>query len=160
MRIGIISDTHGNLPTAIHKAFSGVDHIIHAGDIGGQHILDELELIAPITAVIGNCDYYGDYFTAEETASITLSGKRFFIAHNPQLIMRALSGRGGLPSGSPLPHICVHGHTHIPRNEYAGAVLMLCPGSPVRPRGGSDSTVLLLQLEPDKSPCVEFCPLL
>ena len=159
MKIGIISDTHGNLPTAVHRAFVGVDHIIHAGDIGGQHILDELEVIAPVTAVYGNCDYPGDYQTAEETANVTLGGRRFFIAHTPHLAMESLRGRGELPPGSPLPHICVHGHTHVPKNEYAGAVLMLCPGSPVRPKGGSQPSVLLLEIDHDKAPRVEFRPL-
>ena len=159
MRIGILSDTHGSLPTAIHQAFAGVDHIIHAGDIGGQHILDELELIAPVTAVYGNCDYPGDYLSANQTANITLTGTRFFIAHTPQLVREALSGRGEIPPGAPLPHVAVHGHTHIPRNEYAGAVLMLCPGSPVRPRGGSVPTVLLMELYPGTPPQAILHPL-
>ena len=156
MRVGIISDTHGSLPTAIHSIFIGVDHIIHAGDIGGQHILDELEIIAPVIAVYGNCDYSEDYLSAQETVSIVLGKTRFFIAHRPLQVAEALRGRGGLSVGSPLPHVCVHGHTHIPRNEYAGAALMLCPGSPVRPRGGSDPSVLILQLDFGKAPSAEF----
>ena len=157
MKIGIISDTHGSLPAAVFEVFSGVDHIIHAGDIGGQWLLDELELIAPVTAVYGNCDYPGDYLTATETASVTLAGQRFYIAHIPAQIKLALSGRGDIKPGSPLPHICVHGHTHVPRNEYQGAVLMLNPGSPVRPREGSKPCVMLLELELGKPPRVEFC---
>jgi putative phosphoesterase len=146
MKIGIISDTHGHLPVAVYKAFEDVDHIIHAGDIGGRHILDELEMIAPVVAVLGNGDYPEDYFSVKKTASFTLGKKRFLVAHKPHQIMEALRGGEGLPPGLPLPHICVHGHTHIPRNEYAGAVLILCPGSPVRPRGGSAATVMLLDL--------------
>jgi len=154
MKIGIISDTHGSLPTAVHSAFEGVDHIIHAGDIGGHHILIELELIAPVTAVYGNCDYFGDYFCVEQAASITLAGAHLFIAHKPESITEALMGRGDLPAYSPLPHICIHGHTHIPRNELVGAVRMLCPGSPVRPRGGSKPSVMLLELNAGTSPLV------
>ena len=156
MKIGIISDTHGSLPTAVHRAFTRVDHIIHAGDIGGQHILDELELIAPVTAVYGNCDYFGDYHTATESASITLSGTRLYITHKPESVMRALMGRGGLPTSAPLPHILIHGHTHIPRNEHVGAALVLCPGSPVRPRGGSDPSVMLLELNATRLPRVDL----
>jgi putative phosphoesterase len=145
MRIGIISDTHGSLPSAVHEAFAGVEHIFHAGDIGGQAILDELEIIAPVTAVIGNCDYFGDYLTAEESATCTLDGTRFYMTHTPSHAEEALRGRGDIPPGAPLPHICIHGHTHIPRREVKGPVLMLCSGSPVRPRGGSSPTVLLLE---------------
>jgi putative phosphoesterase len=152
MRIGIISDTHGNLPTAVYRAFAGVDHIIHAGDIGGQSILDELETLAPLTAVYGNCDYPSDYPGVQATESITLGGTHFFIAHTPQMFHEALMGRVPIAPGSPLPHICIHGHTHIPKNEYAGAVLMLCPGSPVRPHGGSSPSVQLLTLTESAPP--------
>ena len=156
MKIGIISDTHGSLPTAVHRVFTGVDHIIHAGDIGGQHILDELELIAPLTAILGNCDYSGDYTTANQYASITLAGMRLYIAHKPESVTRALMGRGGLLTSAPLPNICIHGHTHVPRNEYTGAILVLCPGSPVRPRGGSMPSVMLLELTTSRPPLVDL----
>ena len=35
----------------------GVDHIIHAGDIGSLEVLEALRLIAPVTAVRGNTDH-------------------------------------------------------------------------------------------------------
>nr|MDA3937540.1 metallophosphoesterase family protein [Actinomycetota bacterium] len=54
--VGVISDTHGSLHRSVHEAFLGVDHIVHAGDIGGEMILLELETIAPVTAVLGNTD--------------------------------------------------------------------------------------------------------
>jgi hypothetical protein len=54
--IGLISDTHGQLRAGVHEAFAGVDLILHAGDVGGDDILDELSLIAPVHAVYGNTD--------------------------------------------------------------------------------------------------------
>jgi predicted phosphodiesterase len=39
MRIGVISDTHGLLRPEALAALAGVDHIVHAGDIGGVRIL-------------------------------------------------------------------------------------------------------------------------
>lgn len=159
MRIGIISDTHGSIPSAVYKAFSNVDRIIHAGDIGGQHVLDDLETIAPVTAVVGNCDYAEDYYKIEQAALVTLCEKRLFVTHSPHEMKKAPCGKGAFPAGTPLPHIGIHGHTHIPRNEYAGAVLMLCPGSPSRPRGGSKPSVMLLELEPGKQPCATVCSL-
>jgi len=56
MKIGVISDTHDYLDPLILQLFQGVDHIIHAGDVGMQIIIFELEQIAPTTAVIGNTD--------------------------------------------------------------------------------------------------------
>jgi predicted phosphodiesterase len=54
--IGIISDTHGLLRWEAETALAGVDHIIHAGDIGTPEILERLQRIAPVTAVRGNND--------------------------------------------------------------------------------------------------------
>jgi putative phosphoesterase len=147
MKIGVISDTHGLVPAGVYEAFADVQHIIHAGDIGGQSILDELALIAPVTAVYGNCDYFGDYHDAEETAQVTLAGTRIYVAHQPRLIKEALRGYGDIAPGRPLPHICIHGHTHVPRDEYWGAVRVLCPGSPIRPRDGSKRSVLVLDIQ-------------
>ena len=53
MRIGVISDTHNYLDPKVHKLFEGVEHILHAGDIGLPSILLELQEIAPVTAVSG-----------------------------------------------------------------------------------------------------------
>ncbi|HBT94891.1 MAG TPA: metallophosphoesterase [Coriobacteriia bacterium] len=156
MKIGVISDTHGLVPASVYDAFDDVEHIIHAGDIGGQSILDELELILPVTAVYGNCDYFGDYLHAGETAQVTLAGTRFFVVHKPLLVREALKGYGGIAPGDPLPHICIHGHTHVPRDECQGAVRVFCPGSPMRPRDGSRRSVLVLDVEGGRVLAVDF----
>ena len=46
MKIGVLSDTHGFLDPRIPELFAGVDHILHAGDVGQPLILVELEQIA------------------------------------------------------------------------------------------------------------------
>ena len=58
MRIGVITDTHGLFDPAVRQHFTGVDHILHAGDIGSQSVIDQLQTIAPVTAVSGNVDGY------------------------------------------------------------------------------------------------------
>jgi uncharacterized protein len=58
--IGLISDTHGQLRAGVHTALAGVELILHAGDVGGDDILDELALIAPVHAVYGNTDAPGN----------------------------------------------------------------------------------------------------
>ena len=55
-RIGIISDTHGLLRPEAERGLAGVDHIIHAGDIGRPEVVDALRQIAPVTAIRGNVD--------------------------------------------------------------------------------------------------------
>ena len=55
-RIGLISDTHGLVRADVHVALRGVELILHAGDVGGQPILDALGALAPVRAVAGNTD--------------------------------------------------------------------------------------------------------
>ena len=59
MTIGVISDTHGLLRPEAIQALIGVDHILHAGDVGDPLILDKLRWIAPLTAIRGNVDVTG-----------------------------------------------------------------------------------------------------
>ena len=51
MKIGVIADTHGLFDQALQRHFRGVDHILHAGDIGDQSVIELLAQIAPVTAV-------------------------------------------------------------------------------------------------------------
>ena len=71
MTVGLISDTHGFWDDRIPTLFAGVDHILHAGDIGDPSILMGLERIAPVTAVMGNCD--GPPLDAREIEVIDLA---------------------------------------------------------------------------------------
>ena len=56
MLIGVISDTHGLLRPEALDALAGVEHIIHAGDIGSPDIVPKLAEVAPVTAIRGNVD--------------------------------------------------------------------------------------------------------
>mgnify|MGYP006087658203 CR=1 FL=1 len=55
-RIGLLSDTHSYLDTAVFKHFQECDEIWHAGDIGEIEVLDELNKFKPTRAVYGNID--------------------------------------------------------------------------------------------------------
>lgn len=57
INIGVISDTHGLLRPEALETLSGSEMIIHAGDIGAQSILDQLEEIAPVRVIRGNVDW-------------------------------------------------------------------------------------------------------
>ena len=61
MKIGVLADTHvsGNnptLPSAVVDAVKGMDILLHAGDVGGISILQQLEPIAQTYAVFGEID--------------------------------------------------------------------------------------------------------
>ena len=62
----------------------------------------------------------------------------------------ARPGSGALAPGSPIPDICVHGHTHLPRLEYGKAArpasYVLNPGSASLPRGGFPRSIAKVNL--------------
>src|SRR6266850_3225227 len=123
-RIGIISDTHNYLDLKVPKLFAGVDHILHAGDIGLPWIVMELESIAPVTAVSGNTDDPGLRYT--ETQLVELAGRKFLVHHivNP----RALADPLKLRLARARPDAVIFGHTHKPFNETISGTLYFNPG--------------------------------
>ena len=130
MRLGLISDTHGFFDPRIPKLFSGVDYILHAGDIGSPYVLHELEGIAPVTAVLGNVD---DALPGiRETEYVELEGMRCLIHHvlNPDLPDPKLQPRIHLKR----PHLILYGHTHKPYADQQGELLFLNPGYAGRQR--------------------------
>lgn len=125
--IGIIADTHGLFDPAILQHFQHVDHIVHAGDIGKPIVIEHLKDIAPVTAVSGNVDGYGESGFQPETM-IELAGLRIAVRH----ILYAngkLTNEGRAFLDRTRPDICIFGHTHQPRNEWFGGTLLFNPGS-------------------------------
>jgi uncharacterized protein len=126
LRIGIIADTHGLFDPAIRRHFRGVDHILHAGDIGKRSVIEQLEQIAPVTAISGNVD--GDQCGLLSEAVIELAGHRIAIRH---ILYEGgklkKDGRAFLEREQ--PDICVFGHTHQPKIEWLGKILLFNPGS-------------------------------
>ena len=125
--IGIIADTHGLFDPVIVQHFRGVDHIVHAGDIGRRSVIEQLQTIAPVTAVSGNVDGYEDSGFPTETM-IDLAGIRIAVRH----ILYAtgkLTKEGQAFLNRTRPDICIFGHTHQPKNEWFGDTLLFNPGS-------------------------------
>ncbi len=139
-RIGVISDTHGSVDFRLHEALSDCDEIIHAGDICGTDVLAELEIIAPVRAVLGNNDdpIYGS--AVKRFARFGIDGVRFLVAHKPNDIDISKLGSSVLAPGDPIPHVRIYGHTHVPelryRRDASPSDVVLNPGALSRPRGG------------------------
>jgi putative phosphoesterase len=121
MRIGVISDTHGLLRPEAVAALAGVDHILHAGDVGDAAILNELRKIAPVTAIRGNVDTSGICAELPATDFIELAGKVFYLVHSVYWldINPIVAGVA----------VVVSGHSHKPEIEMRGCVMYLNPGS-------------------------------
>ena len=140
--VGLISDTHGHLDDSILDLFEGVDVIVHAGDIGGEKILYELQALAPVTAVRGNTDRPGPTWLLPEVASLTVGGTRIHVVHD--------LGASSLSSLDEA-EILVFGHTHKPQVIQCERQLQVNPGSASRPRAADGlRTVALLEVGPDR----------
>jgi uncharacterized protein len=121
MRIGVISDTHGLLRPEATAALAGVDHILHAGDVGDPAILDALAAIAPLSAIRGNIDTDGRCAELPATEIVELSGVMFYMLHDRnQLDLHPAAARIS---------VVVSGHSHKASIEDRGGVLYVNPGS-------------------------------
>ncbi|NUO37547.1 MAG: metallophosphoesterase family protein [Gemmatimonadaceae bacterium] len=122
--IGLISDTHGLVRPRVHEALAGVELILHAGDVGGDEVLDELALIAPVLAVYGNTDPPGQPRLAESIERM-VDGVSIHVSHGHEV-------------GSPTParllaryaaQVIVYGHTHRQHVAHVDGRLVVNPGA-------------------------------
>lgn len=123
-RIGLISDTHGLVRPGVHPALAGVELILHAGDVGGDDVLDELGLIAPVVAVFGNTDAPGNP-RLSQSIERTIDGVRIHVSHGHEL---------GVPKPGKLlakysADVIVYGHTHLPLVTEVDGRLVVNPGA-------------------------------
>ncbi|MGB8535541.1 MAG: metallophosphoesterase family protein [Acidobacteriaceae bacterium] len=119
--IGVISDTHGLLRPAAIEALRGVEHILHAGDVGDASILDSLRRVAPVTAIRGNVDVGGPCSHLPATEVVTLHGHTLYMLHDRQALDLDPVAAGF--------SAVITGHSHKPLLEWRHGVLYMNPGS-------------------------------
>ena len=123
MIIGLVSDTHGLVRNSLFEALAGVSRILHAGDVGGRHVLDALTAIAPVEAVYGNVDPLDGLLL--QHVNVEVDGVTIHVSHGHEL-------------GSPTPQrllarytadVLIYGHTHKALVYRDGARLVVNPGA-------------------------------
>jgi putative phosphoesterase len=144
--IGLVSDTHGLVRPEIFEALAGVELILHAGDVGGQDVLAQLQAIAPVRAVYGNADSPGEPGLAAEIG-LRIEGLTIHVSHGHEL---------GQPTVERLlrrydADILVYGHTHRPLIERSGPRLVINPGAAGRKRFDLKPSVAKLTLTAGRS---------
>jgi putative phosphoesterase len=154
--IGVLSDTHGHLYPQVMELLKGVDHIIHAGDIGSPQVLAGLKTIASVTAVRGNCDLDVWALSLPIEAELELGGVRILVGHIAGRLRETLapqqSRAGGFQAGCsvgrPGFRVVVSGHTHKMESLERNGVLHLNPGSAGPERFGHPQTLARLLITP------------
>lgn len=121
MLIGVISDTHGLLRPEALAALAGVEHIIHAGDIGSPDIVPRLSEIAPTTAIRGNVDTQTWARELPAWEAVTLASRTIYIIHD--------LGDLDLDPGAAGFDMVISGHSHMPKTETRQGIVFLNPGS-------------------------------
>ncbi|HZE13768.1 MAG TPA: metallophosphoesterase family protein [Chthoniobacterales bacterium] len=135
LRIFVLADTHDKLPANLERLAAGADEIWHLGDICAPSILQAIETFGPpVTVVRGNCDSNSDW---PVTVNLTRNGVRFRLVHIPP---------GDRPDNV---DVILHGHTHVPRNEFVNGVRFLNPGCVTRPNRGAPPSVASLEITAD-----------
>lgn len=121
MRIGLISDTHGLIRPEALRALAGVEHIIHAGDVGGVAVIDTLRQIAPVDVVHGNNDKDAWGMKLPARLALELAGVGVHVLHD-------LNDMDVDPVAAGF-HVVVTGHSHKPLITERDGVLFVNPGS-------------------------------
>jgi putative phosphoesterase len=139
MKIGVVSDTHGLLRPEVALALNGVDQILHLGDVGKISILDELNKIAPVTAIRGNVDREGRCAKLPETDVVLIEGHYIYMLHDFKTLHLN-------PEAAKFAAV-LSGHTHVPNFSTKKGVLYFNPGSCGPRRFDLPVTIGLLTIE-------------
>ncbi len=123
--IGLISDTHGLLRPEVFQALEGVSEILHAGDVGDNDVLTELNAIAPTRAVFGNTDTPGRTDLSERL-EIMIGNIRVLVTHGHEL---GTPTPEKLVEAYPTAEVIVYGHTHKSMVTRVGDTLVVNPGA-------------------------------
>jgi uncharacterized protein len=151
MRVGLISDTHGDA-SAWERALASmgdVELILHAGDVLYHGVFNPIletyepkrlagllnDIAVPTLHARGNCDSEVDQMALDspilsEFACARVDGRTVVVNHghryeDPELAGMASGGGHG---------IVLRGHTHVPGLSWTGGVLVINAGSPSLPK--------------------------
>jgi putative phosphoesterase len=121
MKIGLIADTHGLVRPEALQALAGVEHIIHAGDVGGASVIDALRAIAPVDVVRGNNDKDPWGIKLPPWLALEFEGVGIHVLHDIKE-MDVAAAQAGF-------RVVITGHSHKPLVTERDAVLFVNPGS-------------------------------
>jgi len=169
MRIGVLADTHipdrtDELPLELGDIFEGVGLILHAGDVCVRSVLEQLQTIAPVVAVLGNRDKDSLGKLPEQTV-VEAGGWRIGLIHGMRTRWQETPDRLRYVQGDhrfmdqrqyvrqrfagDAPHCIVFGHTHQVCNEIQDGVLLFNSGGVVPSPGSGPSSVGILETSKD-----------
>ncbi|HEV7859448.1 MAG TPA: metallophosphoesterase family protein [Pyrinomonadaceae bacterium] len=147
VRIGVISDTHGKLDRKVLELFAGVRRIIHAGDIGDEELIWQLEDVAPVIAVRGNNDAPTLCFPNERMAVV--EGRTFYVRHQFATVEKMTAAQQRIIEQR-MPDVVIFGHSHKAYSGEWRGTLLFNPGGAGPKRFDLPRTVGLLEIRDEE----------
>jgi putative phosphoesterase len=166
MKIGVLADTHvpsnSLLPSAVLDAVRGMDIILHAGDVGGIAVLQQLEPIAQTYAIFGEQDDAKVRKYLQEKQRLEFENRSIGLVHGNRALEGSILARlsYNMNRNAKLQAVCnavladfpdvdaiVFGHTHEPYMKMHGGVLLFNPGAAVLP-SGKPGSIGVLEITP------------
>lgn len=128
MRIGVISDTHGDR-VAIRQVVRKVTDVamwLHAGDCSQDAEYLKSLVNVPVVAVRGNCD---GQTNAKIDEFVEVAGRQIWLTHGHRYGVK--QGTQGLVEWGKVYEVdvVVYGHTHIVDNRWCEGIFLFNPGS-------------------------------
>lgn len=141
MKIGIISDTHGQVDLALAAArefiFRGIEAVVHCGDVGSEMVLTEMAALfqaidIPLYVVLGNTDCHTDFKfypggigvkLLGRFGELDLAGRKIAVLHSddePRLVEAVESQNYDY---------VLFGHTHVCHDKKHARTRMVNPGA-------------------------------
>lgn len=131
MRFLVISDSHGNYPSALQaeELAGDIDAIIHLGDGANDAMLIAQTLNVEVKQVAGNCDLGASaprelLWECEGQQILLTHGDRYGVKHNLERLKQR-----GLEVGA---HVVLYGHTHIAAISKMSEMLFVNPGTLIK----------------------------
>ena len=153
MRIVVLSDTHlqngQSLPPIVWNSLSGIDLILHAGDVVTPGLLSDLGVCAPVRAVRGNCDGW-ELANLPVRDIIDCDGLRVGLIHGNAGSGESTPERAYWAFASEGVRAVVFGHSHSPYLQWHNGILLFNPGSPTSKRRQPRYSFGILEIENNK----------
>ncbi len=145
MKLIVLSDTHlktGEIPPKLQSILEDCDLIVHAGDFSTVEAYEAFNASGKLKAVSGNADTFELRKLLPERLKFEVEGVKIGVIHEGGLSVMDTTAQGYLAKEMGVD-VLIFGHLHRPLIEQKD-VMLVCPGSPTKPRMSNPSVVELI----------------
>jgi hypothetical protein len=145
MRIGIMSDTHGDVTLAEEaiRQMGSIDLMLHAGDTYADMVKLSKKFDIEMIGVRGNI---GRVDEGPAELVLELNGHRIFLVHGHHYDVKHSLMRLYYRAKEIEADIVVYGHTHLAMTAVEDGILFVNPGSVGVPKGKYKNSYAILDL--------------